>query len=372
MVVRNPFLCEKDHDIQFITRNEGAYRGLGSLFPAASLAQIAGIAIVCKEKRLYSSRYVYRDEYKDRRRLRSEVTQATKTLNQELGSHITHSTYQNYLNLECDLRIMRQMTGEYILHSYGIPLVATARLKNWTFSSEISKDTSLICYFIDRLLFEDGDYMKAILKLVNEGTSGKTSRQLGIEMHDMVFEQLKDRLNSQRLPYTIRNFIGKKIDEYEKTRRKSDRSLRRTELEYTVRRDWLRELQLLEMSNEEVSFTEQGNKLFKNVVHQRMDNSFFTDKLFSVLAQVYGMRNVVSSRLTKILENAYKELTNGRSNIVETLVLVNTALFSQIPFFIGERAQVLDHLKKELSHSRTALILQSGYRTKDYYVKLKL
>ena len=372
MVAKNPFLCEKDHDIQFVVRNEGAYRGLSSLFPAASLSQIINIASICEKRKLYSSPYVYKVGYRGQQRLRSEVTQATKTLSKELGDSITYQTYQNYLNLACDFRIMRRLPGAYSLHSYGLPLVAVAKWKEWAFSSCLSENLSLVCYFIDRLLFEDGDYIVAVMELINDGVSGKASSILGCNMHDAVFSRLQERAKALEFDHSVRNFLLKKIDEYNKIKKISDRSFRRTELEYTVRRGWLQELGIVSNAfGGEIKFTERGKRLFEKLRKQRLDNSFFTDRIFSILSEVYDMRKLDLPSLISILEDSYKKLTNGHRTILETLVLVNAVLFSTVPFFVGERSVILSYLKRASLESRTRLVLQSGYRTKDYYVKLK-
>ncbi len=367
MVVKNPFLSEKDTDKKFIARNENAYRGLSSLFPAANLRTLTQLTELCNKKQLPTRQRIYKTEESRRTKSFRPVTHAAIVLRKELGDNLTYKTYQNYLDLACDLRLIKRMPNEFILHSYGKPLVILSLIKNWS-NQEMVNDLSWKCYFIDRLLFEDGDYVRVVLDLIHEGTSGHTSRELGVIMHEKVFLRLKEKLREKTLPYTIRNFAERKIAQYEQEKRKSKRSLRRTELEYTVRRDWLVELGLVEMNKEEFSLTENGNYLYNLIKHEEFDTAFFTSKLFNILSEVYKFRKK-SVNVISLLEKMYDKITGRKNIIVETLVLINTAILASIPYYIGERDDILRKLKDAYQQGDTRLVLQSGYRTKDYYVK---
>jgi len=390
MVVKNPFLCERDSEIQFLVRNAGAYRGLSYLFPAASLENITKIAKIGSTTRLLLGQYRIKSENK-KETGGILVTQATKVLYREFDEKFTYKTCQNYLNLLTDFRILIKMANEYVIHPYSKPLVFLLGDKIKPEISPIFSSIAWRCYFIDRLLFEDGDYFRAILKLYSseyreedEEVENAKSREYGVILHKLVFQVLKDRLKRDKFSYNIKRSVEKKIKEFDDFRdvlqkireRKAEKELksflRRTELEYTVRRDWLRELGLIESKNGEELLTITGQKLFDEIRDRPLNQNFFNEHIFHILSNVYEMKDRTSIDKIPILEETFDKFTVGRLNILETLVLINTVILSAMPNFIGDRQSILEELKDACQKSLTKLVVENGYRTQDYYIKKRV
>ena len=380
MVVKSPFLSEKDHETRFLVRNEGAYRGLGSLFPAASLLTLTRLAEINSRRRLMLARRVAQVTKKGNRVVRTFVTQATAVLKEELGPDTSHGTYQRYLDLSSDMRIQRAMATEYYVHSYGTPLTLLHRWRNWS-ELDPRQDIAWRVYFTDRLLFEDGDYIRAVLKMATNGFGASTSKELGETMHELVFRELEERMRRVPMPYATRNYIIEKTREYERARNKvkmlrengkekeADLALRRTELEFTVRRDWMTELGFLGGPNGSFVPTDEGRRLAECVERERLDVDFFTKRIFTAMADVFGLAIDPNRELLGIIEKAYNDLTRPGSGIAETMGVLNSALLDALPIMVAERDSALQKLVAAIEVSSTSLVLMSGYRTRDYFLK---
>jgi hypothetical protein len=389
MVAKNPFLFERDHEARFLARNEGAYRGLANLFPAASLEKLTRFAHINSQKRLTMGRHVVQVQKTGRRAMRVFVSQAAKTLAEEVpGAAKSYAGYQRYLDLSCDMRLQHAMVGEYTLHSYGIPLSLLYGLRGWA-TKPLKDDIAWRAYFLDRLLFEDGDYIKGVLELASEGLDGKTSNRLGADMHEAVFSRLRSRQKDPRFPYVVRNLIKTKIEEYERPqsndrRRRStskhtnhhpnedqepDEVGRRTELEFTVRRDWLVELGVMEPEGDKYRLTGAGRRLAQALRTSELTPEFFTNGIFGVIKDALDLGE--KSRIPIPSLEKWFSLSSGGKQIVETLVMTNSAIFGELPTYVGERDDVLSQLLESVASGQTNLVVQSGYRTKDYYVKLR-
>ena len=84
------------------------------------------------------------------------------------------------------------------------------------------------------------------------------------------------------------------------------------------------------------------------------------------------MEDVSKDERLHILETTFNRLkSEANLKIIETLVLIDTAILLSMPRFIGDRNTLLKELQKSIIDSSTKLILQSGYRTKNYYVKAR-
>lgn len=365
MVVKNPFLSEKDLDIHFQVRDASIYRGIQNLFPNASLKTITKIAKICNEKNLLlgSTRLMPNQMKQNKIERGKVVTKATYTLQNELDSTITLSSYQNFLNISCELRILKKMVNKYGIHPYGYPLLLFDKQ-----SDDINFDNNISwkCYFIDKLLFEDGDYFRTVLSMHEDGIDGESSKNLGIKMHDSVIDELKKRIKNQRISHVMSEYLREKIKKYEKQKTKKE-AWRRAELDYTVRREWIHELGLLN-DNNKVNLSESGKKLIEKIRDVDLTLDFFTGKIFSILSNVFDLDRIQVS-LIEQLENTYPMVTKSNVRIIDTLILINSTILLNLPRFSGERIDYLQELKNKHLTGETHLVVESGYRTPDYYVK---
>ena len=367
MVVRNLFLSEKDSEKNFLMRNERVYNVLTGLFPAVSLQIITDISEICKSKHLLVGPFrVVRGETK--RAKPKIVDQAARILKENMEYELSYRAYQRYLELMTSFRILRKMPTEYVFHSYGLPLSFLISAIKRPYPQHVSWR----CYFIDRLLFEDADFIVNMLKVYYESPSEiKKLTIFGISkmIHDMIFEQLGKR--KREIPIMFREEIERKMRDHEKTHKNKEK-VRRTEVDYSVRRDWLKELGLIEMKDKEVALTPTGSVLYEKIADMSLNLDFFDSKIFSVLKEVFQMEDLSKEEKIPILETTFNKIkSEAKLKIVETLVLINTAILLNIPRFIGDREMLLKELQKSVMNSSTKLILQSGYRTKNYYVKAR-
>ena len=148
---------------------------------------------------------------------------------------------------------------------------------------------------------------------------------------------------------------------------------RRTELEYTVRRDWLRELELIELHDGGSCLTPAGQKL-KECVDGRpnMKIDFFTGEIGQLLAGLVDDAHYkTATEAINVLEDLFLKLSRRPLRILQTLILVNTAIFSSVPTFYGERQAILEALRGAIQRGETRLTLQSAQRVRYYYVKAR-
>jgi len=374
----SPFLSEKDYEIKFLARNEGAYRGLSSLFPGITLKTLFITTKIANEKKFFLGGIRVATN-KRRYYGGTTITHAAKTLHEELkkmGYSTTHKTCQNILNLCTDFRLLFKLSKEYKIHSYSYPMLWFSDKDHLKFK----------CYFIDKLLFEDGDYFYAILKMHSEKGIEKLddeytgrSNYYGKVLHEIVLDLLEKKINSH-FSHEVKFFLKTKIRDIKKQLDKIERNCinnkravpRRMELEYTVRRDWLYELGLLSNIKGEIKLSTEGEKLFKNIENEVFDTNFFTKKSLSVLNKVYNFTDRRSADKTKLFEMYYDRLTKMKGNILETLVLINSIIFLELPNFYGDRDSLLSQLLELSKSAKISLVVENGYRTRDYYVKRRM
>lgn len=367
MVVRNPFLSEKDSEKNFLIRNERVYNVLTGLFPAASLQIISDISKICKSKHLLVG--PFRVDRGDTKRAKTKIVdQAARILKENLEYELSYRACQRYLELMTSFRILRKMPTKYVFHSYGLPLSFLISAIKKPYPQHVAWK----CYFIDRLLFEDGDFTVNMLRVYYESPSEikkLTTFEISKMVHDLIFERLRKR--KREIPIMFREEIERKIRDYEKTH-KNKKKVRRTEVDYSVRRDWLKELGLIEMKDKEVALTSDGSVLYEKIADMSLDSEFFNSKIFSILKEVFQMEDHSKEEKMTTLETTFNKIkSEAKLKIVETLALINTAILLNIPRFIGDREMLLKELQKAILNSSTKLILQSGYRTKNYYVKAR-
>lgn len=370
MVVRSPFLSEKDIEKTYLMRNERIYNVLASLFPNATLEKITEVANVLNSKCLFTGPFTFTEKViKDKQKfIKSKVvTHAARILKENL-IHDKFNTCQNYLNLAIDMRILRKMPTEYVFHSYGFPL--SFLLKK--IKKPYSKYISWKCYFIDRLLFEDGDFIVKILELLNnkrEEINSLSPFEISKLIHDEIFQKLeKEKI---KLPFHYRKEIERKIDDYKRSHKDPKKTIRRTELDFTVRREWLKELGIIEVKKNGLELSSIGEKLYKKISELPLNLDFFTEHIFSILAEVFELKEKKNTSIISILEKTFKTILSRNFSIVETLVLIDTAIYLNIPNFIGDRQSIFECLQEGVDKSLTKLVLQNGYMTKNYYVKLR-
>lgn len=395
MVEGNLFLSDRDLTGQSSgyrsLRDIGEFRGLSSLFPSASLTLLTRITAFASTKRLPAGSYLLPQSYEPGRRAKGKgggttVTIAARVLSENFTEEgKTIKTWQRHLDLACDMRLLKPMPQQYVVHSYGRPLAFLARES----PEDVVRSDNWRAYFIDRLLYEDADWLQAALSLLSEVKEPIGSRELGQRMH----EQVMDRIRQKTLPggttprWAKRRLedILRKMDEHHSPRHTVPRRAgtrrddaddipRRTELEFTVRRDWLVELGLVEMEDGMFRLTHTGQELKHNIGDRadlRLD--FFTTQMAQLLASlVPDAQWKQPSEAIPILERLFVELTREPIRIIETLVLMNTAFFVNIPVFYGERQDILDALRQATKAGQTPLVLQSGQRTRDFYVKSRI
>ena len=88
--------------------------------------------------------------------------------------------------------------------------------------------------------------------------------------------------------------------------------------------------------------------------------------------KVYNFTDRRSADKTKLFEMYYDRLTKMKGNILETLVLINSIIFLELPNFYGDRDSLLSQLLELSKSAKISLVVENGYRTRDYYVKRRM
>lgn len=360
------FISEKDSGDNFLARTVGLLRSLGHLFPKASLSTLSLIACTISEIRPPTGRYRVRKSSTKKIRGGTPMDIATRLIIKRIPG-ISNSTCQNHIDLLCDMRIVSKGVGEYGLHSYGKPLVLA--LSEKTGSTTYTGSLAWRCYFLDRLLYEDGDSLIAVLSMHDKGIGDLKSIDLGLGMRRFVLERVKRRLSQKNIPESLRHYLATKLVRYDKAKTKLH-TFRRTELEYTVRREWLVEMGLLHNKESDYVPTTEGRVLLRRIKNVELDQQFFNNSIFSMFSDVFDLKVLPSLDIEDLLEDVFTFISRKmKTDILETMVLINTAILRQIPRFVGDRARILDELRESDVRGSTALTLESGYRTPCYFVK---
>ena len=123
--------------------------------------------------------------------------------------------------------------------------------------------------------------------------------------------------------------------------------------------------------NDDVCLTAKGERL-RNYFQDEpnLNIEFFTKQMsivFKMLNHDIYIRKPAES--ISVLEDLFNELSHGPLGIIQTLILINTAIFSNWPTFYGERNDVLEALIEATKSGQTKLTLQSAQRVRYYYVK---
>lgn len=400
MVEKNPFLVEipigsTSRYLQL--RDNGYFRGLFYLFPGASLRLLTKVVWIAATTRLPVGKYrIPQLKPRGTPGENTLVSRAVLVLSEKLSEEKKSlRTWQNYLNLACDLRLLIRMPQYYRIHPYGQPLAHITK----NMLDQIVGSENWQLYFLDRLLYEDASWILAILSILSINKDTNSSKTNGLLIHERIIDQIQKTLTGTQVSRWAINQLNEIqkliIDNHlkiqsSKSRRRSYHSRRytaietpfkfnleeeniprRTELEFTVRRDWLIELGLAQMDAEVVCLTPKGERL-KQYFHDEPNLSieFFTKQMsivFKMLNQDIYIKKPAES--ITVLEDLFNELNPGPLRIIQTLILINTAIFSNWPTYYGERNDILEALIEASKTGQTNLTLQSAQRVRYYYVK---
>lgn len=402
MVEKNPFLSDNYQDSTrsskyWMLRDAGHFRGLSNLFPAANLGLITKIAVLASKRRLPAGSYRIPQE-KGSKGGSKIASIAVRVLSEDFPEEDKSlKTWQNYLDLATDMRILKQMPQQYVVHSYGQPLVHMAG----TSPDGLIGTDNWRAYFIDRLLYEDGIWLQAILSILLQREKVENSKRLGLRMHEMIIDNIQQMIMDKTTPRRIRVELEKirndiiiahlkaQLSKQAASRIRcipgfietpfhfdinNDHIPRRTELEFVVRRDWLQELGLIKKDNNEFSLMKAGEQLSKAISNNiQLNMDFFTTGMARILALLISNSHWKQpDDVINILEKLFLQLTREPLRIIETFVLINTAFFTNIPTFYGERQDILNALRKAVKNKQTSLVIQSAQRSRDFYVKSRV
>lgn len=384
MVGKSPFLFDVQRDLtespkDFSLRDAGEFRGLAPLFPNASLKWLSRLVALVASNKLPAGQYRL-PASKGTKGGGKSVSIATRILSETFpDANKQISTWQLFLDLACDMRLLRRMPQQYVVHSYGRPLAylfdelgdGAIESSNWR------------TFFLDRLLYEDGVWIQTVLSLLAETNSlDQSAYSLGKDMRKQVFDRIGEKLYSGKTPRWAANLLQDRIGKTpirpaarrltEQRRRKTDDvAKRRIELEFVTRRDWLIELGLAHVEDSMVRLTTSGQQLADYIgAPFDLGLDFFTGKIARVLTSIVPdvqWKQPVDA--LEILESTFMRLTKEPIRIVETAVLINTVIFASLPVVYGERQDVLNILDQASRAGQTALVLQSGQRIRNFYVK---
>ena len=404
MEEKNPFLVEPPvggTSKYMLLRDTGAFRGLVSLFPAANLHLLTKIVSMAATSRLPTG--VYRippskESYRRDQRRESITSRAVLALSRSYPEEEKPlRTWQNHLDLACDMRILMRTPQQYVVHPYGQPLAFLARGA----PECIAGNQNWQAFFIDRLLYEDGSWIQAVLSVIATNYGLRSSKIVGLRMHEKNIDKIQEILESASVTRwaamqlreiqrdIIRAHSSTEWSSPHKASRHSKLPMqiktpfefdieekqipRRTELEYTVRRDWLIELGLIQMQGDVFRLTPAGEKLkeyIDSVSNMKID--FFTRQIGHVLAALIQCAQFKKpAEAISVLEDLFVRLTQSPLRITQTLILINTAIFSSLPIFYGERQDILEALCDAIKNNKTKLTLQSAQRVRYYYVKAR-
>jgi len=238
LILVDTFIAESDTAVHHLARNAGVLRSLRNIFPNAELETVSRIASIVWNKRPPTGTYTTTKIADRQARGGTRLSIAARILGKEMNHAYSDKTLQNYLNLLCNMRIAISV-NEYILHSYGKPLVL--KLLEPGSQSYSANTTVSRFYYLDRLLYEDGDNVRVILSLCERGLSKMPSKNIGLLMRKTALETAIKRLRQLSVPKPIADYVRHRADDVLSDRGKP-RTFRRPELEYTVRREWLRAL----------------------------------------------------------------------------------------------------------------------------------
>lgn len=384
MVEKSPFLFDVQRDLtespkDFSLRDASELRGLAPLFPNASLKWLSRLVAFAATNKLPAGQYRF-PVSKGMKGGGKSVSIATRILSEAFpNADKKIDTWQLFLNLACDMRLLRRMPQQYVVHSYGRPLAYI--FDAW--GDGAIESVNWRAFFLDRLLYEDGVWFKTVLSLLLETENlGKSAYSLGKDMRIQVFDRIGEKLRSGKTPRWAVSLLQDRIGKIpvrpaarrltEQRRKKTDDvAKRRTELEFVARRDWLIELGLAQVDDGMVRLTTSGQQLadyIGNSFDLRLD--FFTGQITRVLASIIpNVQRKQPVDVLETLESTFMKLTKEPMRIIETAVLINTVIFASLPVVYGERQDILNALHQASKAGYTTLVLQSGQRIKDFYVK---
>ncbi len=365
MVVKSPFLSEKDRGLSFVARNEGLYRSLSSLFPGVSLQMLSKVASLVASRALRAGKRYVAEPSSTKPGRSHPVSHAALTLSRELGEGVPIKTWQNYLEIARDMRLVRKLSAIFTVHTYGYPLVDLAKLPG----SEETIRYLERAFYMDRILFEDLQPILSVLEITKECGGELSLFQCGLRMREGILDRLVDAENRTQDPH-LRDYIrGKKREASETLRKASEKEFakRRTELEFHVRREWLLYLKLVENQDGEWSVSDGSRHVLK-LRDRFVGQEFFETRVYGVIHEAIGQIKPTED-LTMSFEELFHLIAQGRRRIVETYEFAT--LFAMLALLRQplERSDVLRILRQRIDTGETGLILQSGYRTQDYYLK---
>lgn len=389
MVEKSPFLVDAQQSLigspnNFSLRDAGEFRGLAPLFPKASLKLLSKLVAFVTSNKLPAGQYRLpaskRTRSKGTRGGGKVVSLATRILSEMFPDEKKEiNTWQLFLDLACDMRLLRRMPQQYVVHSYGRPLAFL--FGEW--GDGAIESSNWRAFFIDRLLYEDGVWVNVVLSLLAKtNSSDRSAYSLGKDMRNQVFDRIGERLSSEGTPRWAANLLQDKIGKtpvrpaarrlIEQRRKKvDDVAKRRIELEFVARRDWLIELGLARVDDGVVCLTTSGQQLADHIGDPfDLGIGYFTDNIVRVLTLIVpDVQRKQPVDVLETLESTFMRLTKEPVRIVETAVLINTVIFASLPVVYGERQDILDALQQASRAGQTALVLQSGQRINNFYVK---
>jgi hypothetical protein len=380
MVEKNLFLADIHSgelyasSSDYALRDEGEFRGLSPLFPGASLELLTSLALFVSSNRLPAGSY--RAPSTKGSGGGSIIPIASRVLHEAMAnSSKSERTWQLYLDLACDLRIIKRLPQQYVIHPYGRPLIYLAKD-----AGDFINSCKWQAYFLDRLLYEDGEWLLSILSLLSV-PENKTlsSLELGRKLRKTVLDTLTAKLLTGNTPRWAARILEEKLARRAPQRPAQIRASRsgdpdtelaerRIELEFTTRRDWLITLGLVRSANGGCCVTEAGQVIRDLVTYQSgLKLNFFTNEIIGLLSKIIPHpRREMPAQSLGVLETLFIQMTHDPMRIIETSTLVSTALFASIPVLYGERIEIYEALKQASQNGFTNLRFQSGQRTKDF------
>ena len=213
MVGKSPFLVDAYADLteapkDFALRDAGEFRGLAPLFPNASLKWLSRLVGFIASNKLPTGQYRL-PASKGTKGGGKSVSIATRILYDKFPeANKGLNTWQLFLDLACDMRLLRRMPQQYVAHSYGRPL---AYLLDERGDSAI-ESINWRAFFLDRLLYEDGVWISTVLSLLSETNNlGRPPYGLGKDMRNKVFDRIREKLSSGKTPRWATNLLQDRI-----------------------------------------------------------------------------------------------------------------------------------------------------------------
>lgn len=373
MVVKSPFISEKPEDniAKFKVRDENILRTITDYnTETGDINKILKLVSLTAVNKFPSTIIIRREPRLDGRGMRDKpASKAAWMLEDEHFNFGRSRVNQTFLDASCDLRLIKKMAALYVLHSngYGYHFLESNGLLN---------QINLKFFVMDRLLKEDGTVLRNMLELLAENQSKIKESSVG-ERGRLLYEKILDYCeNSKILRMTnagTRDYMMGRIDELKRAidtskRKEKGQFVRRMEVMYEVRRDWLRWLGLVEYSEDRL--TDLGFSFYSELMKFNLDQDFFDCKIISMLGKLFNLPINNDFFDLKSLEILFDKITTLRKlDILETFVLIDIYILSKIPNVVSDRDNILKLLVKASYANETRLIVQNGYRTNYYYVK---